>query len=93
MCPHHKLRHGGGHGAQRDWIYIYIYIYDIYSMSIQYVYIYIIENVETRNLLQEINLERTDAIVCPYGYSEETEFSLTNFDEGFKVLEIGLNDL
>ena len=41
---------------------------------------------------QEINLERTDAIVCPYGYSEKTEFSLTNFDEGFKVLEIGLKN-
>ena len=42
---------------------------------------------------KEINLERTDAMVCPYGYSNETEFALTDFDEGFKVLEIGLNNL
>ena len=41
---------------------------------------------------QEINLERTDAIVCPYGYSHETEFALTDFHESFKVLEIGLNN-
>ncbi len=42
---------------------------------------------------QVIDLEPRDAIVCPYGYSHETAFALTEFHEGFKVLEIGLNDL
>ncbi|HJM27739.1 MAG: AraC family ligand binding domain-containing protein [Acidimicrobiales bacterium] len=38
-----------------------------------------------------INLGPTDAVVCPYGYNNETEFSLSECQIGFRVLEIGLN--
>lgn len=37
------------------------------------------------------SLQAGDAISCPYGYNEQTEFCLSSFDNNLEILEVGLN--
>ena len=40
---------------------------------------------------RKINIGVDDAIICPNGCTQETEFYLAGFQEDFRVLEVGIN--
>ena len=40
---------------------------------------------------RKINIGVDDAIICPNGCRQETEFYLAGFQEDFRVLEVGIN--